>query len=161
MALSQLTGLTSSDALGYIKTISTKVSASSGSASDPSLHSRWGAERHRRSMLAQVKQMALNLTDLEVKVEEATNNEPWGPHGSVMAGAQTVSFWIGMNPLLLYSIGCRQIKGIYNFHCLCRVVAFFAARTAALYNATPSTVHPVSSLHTNPPDPPRWCWLAR
>ena len=33
-----------------------------------------------------VKQMALNLTDLEVKVEEATNNEPWGPHGSAMAG---------------------------------------------------------------------------
>ena len=31
--------------------------------------------------------MALNLTDLEVKVEEATNNEPWGPHGTVMAGA--------------------------------------------------------------------------
>ena len=30
--------------------------------------------------------MALNLTDLEVKVEEATSNEPWGPHGSVMAG---------------------------------------------------------------------------
>jgi epsin len=45
--------------------------------------------RHRRATLAQVKQMALNLTDLEVKVEEATNNEPWGPHGSVMAGAQS------------------------------------------------------------------------
>jgi len=32
--------------------------------------------------------MALNLTDLEVKVEEATDNEPWGPHGSVMAGME-------------------------------------------------------------------------
>lgn len=31
-----------------------------------------------------VKQYALNLTDLEVKVEEATNNEPWGPHGKLM-----------------------------------------------------------------------------
>ena len=38
------------------------------------------------SLTTKVKQMALNLTDLEVKVEEATNNEPWGPHGSVMAG---------------------------------------------------------------------------
>ena len=37
-----------------------------------------------------VKQMALNLTDLEVKVEEATNNEPWGPHGSAMAGQPTL-----------------------------------------------------------------------
>ena len=39
-----------------------------------------------KSMTTKVKQMALNLTDLEVKVEEATNNEPWGPHGSAMAG---------------------------------------------------------------------------
>lgn len=39
------------------------------------------------SLTTKVKQMALNLTDLEVKVEEATNNEPWGPHGSAMAGA--------------------------------------------------------------------------
>lgn len=39
------------------------------------------------SLSTKVKQMALNLTDLEVKVEEATNNEPWGPHGSTMAGA--------------------------------------------------------------------------
>ncbi len=51
-----------SDALGYFKSISSKV-----------------------------KQMALNLTDLEVKVEEATNNEPWGPHGTVMAGILLIS----------------------------------------------------------------------
>ncbi len=33
-----------------------------------------------------VKQYALNLSEIELKVEEATNNEPWGPHGTVMAG---------------------------------------------------------------------------
>lgn len=33
-----------------------------------------------------VKQMALNLSEIEVKVEDATSNEPWGPHGTVMAG---------------------------------------------------------------------------
>ena len=34
-----------------------------------------------------VKQYALNLSEIELKVEEATNNEPWGPHGTVMGGA--------------------------------------------------------------------------
>ena len=33
-----------------------------------------------------VKQYALNLSEIEIKVEEATNNEPWGPHGTVMQG---------------------------------------------------------------------------
>ena len=32
------------------------------------------------------KQYALNLTDIEIKVEQATNNDPWGPHGTVMGG---------------------------------------------------------------------------
>jgi ENTH domain len=47
-----------------------------------------GAEAlgYLKSLSTKVKQMALNLTDLEVKVEEATNNDPWGPHGTVMAG---------------------------------------------------------------------------
>ncbi len=35
-----------------------------------------------------VKQVALQLTEMEVKVEDATNNEPWGPHGKDMAGEQ-------------------------------------------------------------------------
>lgn len=33
----------------------------------------------------QVRQFALNLTETEFRTEEATNNEPWGPHGSEMA----------------------------------------------------------------------------
>lgn len=35
----------------------------------------------------QVKKYTLNLTDLELKVEEATSAETWGPHGSTMNGA--------------------------------------------------------------------------
>lgn len=35
------------------------------------------------------KQYALNLTDVEIKVEEATNNDPWGPHGTAMTGASS------------------------------------------------------------------------
>lgn len=33
-----------------------------------------------------VKQIALQLTEVEIKVEDATNNDPWGPHGKDMAG---------------------------------------------------------------------------
>ena len=35
---------------------------------------------------SKVKQYAKNLTPMELKVEEATSNEPWGPHGTTMAG---------------------------------------------------------------------------
>lgn len=48
-----------------------------------------------------VKQYTLNLTDLELKVEDATSNETWGPHGSTMTGANwpmlgaTGSCWHG------------------------------------------------------------------
>ena len=38
-----------------------------------------------------VKQVALQLTEIEVKVEDATNNEPWGPHGKDMAGEPTLT----------------------------------------------------------------------
>lgn len=37
-----------------------------------------------KSATQKVKKYTLNLTDLEIKVEEATNAETWGPHGSVM-----------------------------------------------------------------------------
>ena len=33
---------------------------------------------------ARMKQVALDMTDLEVKAEEATNNDKWGPHGSLL-----------------------------------------------------------------------------
>ena len=33
-----------------------------------------------------VKQYALNMTPLELKVDDATSGEPWGPHGTTMAG---------------------------------------------------------------------------
>lgn len=45
---------------------------------------RDSALAYLKKVKTSVKQYALNLTDLEVKVEEATNNEPWGPHGKLM-----------------------------------------------------------------------------
>ncbi|KAK9816519.1 hypothetical protein WJX72_001430 [[Myrmecia] bisecta] len=39
-----------------------------------------------------VKQMALNLTEIELKVEQATNNDPWGPHGTVMGEIAKAAF---------------------------------------------------------------------
>lgn len=36
-----------------------------------------------------VKQIALQLTEVEIKVEDATNNDPWGPHGKDMAGERS------------------------------------------------------------------------
>jgi epsin len=41
-----------------------------------------------KSVSNKVKQYALNLSEIEIKVEEATNNEPWGPHGTVMQGKE-------------------------------------------------------------------------
>ena len=39
-----------------------------------------------RTATNKVKQYALNLTPLEIKVEEATNGDTWGPHSSVSNG---------------------------------------------------------------------------
>lgn len=41
-----------------------------------------------KSVSNKVKQYTLNLSDLELKVEDATSNEVWGPHGTVMSGAR-------------------------------------------------------------------------
>lgn len=41
---------------------------------------------HTHRLAPQVKKYTLNLTDLELKVEEATSAETWGPHGSTMNG---------------------------------------------------------------------------
>ena len=41
---------------------------------------------------SKVKQYAKNLSPMELKVEEATSNEPWGPHGTVMAGESPKSY---------------------------------------------------------------------
>ena len=39
-----------------------------------------------------VKQGFLNLTDLEIKVEDATNLDPWGPHGQALREITEESF---------------------------------------------------------------------
>lgn len=46
------------------------------------------------------KQYALNLTDIEIKVEEATNNDPWGPHGTAMTGEFNTRQDLGYNASL-------------------------------------------------------------
>lgn len=47
------------------------------------------------------KQYALNLTDIEIKTEQATNNDPWGPHGTAMGGETRCVSW-----LLLLMLRC-------------------------------------------------------
>ena len=44
-----------------------------------------------------VKQMALQLTEVEIKVEDATNNQPWGPHGKDMAGKIALHWGFSMH----------------------------------------------------------------
>ena len=39
-----------------------------------------------RKYVDKARQIAEGLTELEVKVEEATNDDKWGPHGALMAG---------------------------------------------------------------------------
>ena len=58
-----------------------------------------------------VKQVALQLTEIEVKVEDATNNEPWGPHGKDMAGERA-------NIVLIHHQFQKWLSGIAS--CLLR-----------------------------------------
>lgn len=37
-----------------------------------------------KQLARKAKQYALSMSDLEMKVEEATNSEPWGPHGQLL-----------------------------------------------------------------------------
>ena len=39
-----------------------------------------------KSLANRAKQYALNLSEIELKVEEATNNDAWGPTGTLMSG---------------------------------------------------------------------------
>lgn len=43
-----------------------------------------------RTATNKVKQYAMNLSPLEIQVEEATNMDTWGPHGTVMSGEERV-----------------------------------------------------------------------
>lgn len=47
-----------------------------------------GAQAKVKTLVEKAKTyaMSMNMTELEIKVMEATNSEPWGPHGSVMSG---------------------------------------------------------------------------
>lgn len=41
-----------------------------------------------RKGIDRARQIAEGLNELELKVEEATNNDKWGPHGSLMSGVR-------------------------------------------------------------------------
>ena len=49
--------------------------------------SEWGQKMVKKAV---TKGMALayNMTEIEIKVLDATNEEAWGPHGQAMAGEQ-------------------------------------------------------------------------
>lgn len=46
-----------------------------------------GAQNKLKNLADKAKAAWANASELEVKVLEATNHDPWGPHGSVMQGA--------------------------------------------------------------------------
>eukprot|EP00882_Tetradesmus_deserticola_P033933 GHRQ01038806.1.p2 GENE.GHRQ01038806.1~~GHRQ01038806.1.p2 ORF type:complete len:103 (+),score=21.95 GHRQ01038806.1:432-740(+) len=45
-----------------------------------------GAQSKIKNFADKAKAYVNNVSELEMKVLEATNHEPWGPHGSAMAG---------------------------------------------------------------------------
>lgn len=45
-----------------------------------------GAQNKIKNLADKAKAYVNNVSELELKVLEATNHDPWGPHGSVMQG---------------------------------------------------------------------------
>lgn len=45
-----------------------------------------GAKQNIKNLADKAKAYVNNVSELELKVLEATNHDPWGPHGSVMQG---------------------------------------------------------------------------
>ncbi|KAF6244132.1 hypothetical protein COO60DRAFT_1708114 [Scenedesmus sp. NREL 46B-D3] len=64
-----------------------------------------GAQSKIKNFADKAKAYVNNVSDLEMKVLEATNHEPWGPHGSAMAEITNSSF---------NSEGFYQIMGVVD-----------------------------------------------
>ncbi|WIA20021.1 hypothetical protein OEZ85_005890 [Tetradesmus obliquus] len=64
-----------------------------------------GAQSKIKNLADKAKAYVNNVSDLEMKVLEATNHEPWGPHGSAMAEITNSSF---------NSEGFYQIMGVVD-----------------------------------------------
>jgi len=45
-----------------------------------------GAQNKIKNLADKAKAYVSNVSELEMKVLDATNHEPWGPHGTVMQG---------------------------------------------------------------------------
>ena len=54
-----------------------------------------------------MKKYTLNLTDLELKVEDATNAETWGPHGSTMNGERLLQLRLWLPAATSAVAACR------------------------------------------------------
>lgn len=50
-----------------------------------------GAQTKIKNVVDKAKAYVNNVSELEMKVLEATNHEPWGPHGTVMQGIRVCS----------------------------------------------------------------------
>jgi hypothetical protein len=50
-----------------------------------------GAQNKIKNFADKAKAYVNNVSELELKVLEATNHDPWGPHGSVMQGGPCLS----------------------------------------------------------------------
>ena len=72
-----------------------------------------------RDIKTKIKKVALNMSDIEIKVEEATNNEPWGPHGTAMAGmhaCDSSSSTTSLPPGLRHCQGLLQLGAVSADH---------------------------------------------
>jgi hypothetical protein len=62
-----------------------------------------------KSATNKVKKYAMNLSDLEIKVEDATNMDTWGPHGSAMSGSFSgIFFFVSALPALPCAANCSN-----------------------------------------------------
>lgn len=74
-----------------------------------------GAQNKIKNLADKAKAYVNNVSELELKVLEATNHDPWGPHGSVMQGGWG---WCGM------------------LTCMCSVVCVEGAALGSIYGSS-------------------------
>lgn len=70
-----------------------------------------GAQNKLKNLADKAKAYVNNVSELELKVLEATNHDPWGPHGSVMQGVcatGTAAGHKGVAPVGLQGCGTAE-----------------------------------------------------
>jgi hypothetical protein len=83
-----------------------------------------GAQNKIKNLADKAKAYVNNVSELELKVLEATNHDPWGPHGSVMQGGWPCWFRMACGSVscrtacaLLFLLG-GQKKLLQQRHCV-------------------------------------------